>query len=70
MDTVLIPEYLDFAGIAQVFGISRSRQYLLIAAGAIRAVRMDGRVRIDVASVRSYMASLPAPDLRGTKLAA
>jgi excisionase family DNA binding protein len=69
MDVITTPEYMDFDGIAKTFGISRSRQYLLIADGSIRAVRMVGRVRVEAASVRDYMRSLPAPVLRGAKLA-
>jgi len=57
-------EYASFEWIQKHFGISRTRQYALAGAGRIRVVRMGGRSRVDVASVRRYMASLPPAPIR------
>ena len=57
-------EFANFDGITRIFGISRSRQYQLIADGRITAVKAGGRTLMRVESVRRFMNSLPPADVR------
>lgn len=57
-------EYADFNWIARTFGISRSRQYVLAGQGLIKIIRLGGRSRVEVASVRRFMRALPPAPIR------
>ncbi len=43
---------------AAVLAISRSKLYELLAAGAVRSVRIDGSRRVPVAALEMYVAGL------------
>jgi len=47
-----------------VFGLSRSGLYRLAAEGRIRLVKLGARTLVDAASVRAFLATLPAVQLR------
>ena len=49
---------------AAALAISRSKLYELLAAGAIRSVRIDGSRRIPVASLESYVDGLLQTEAR------
>jgi excisionase family DNA binding protein len=44
---------------AAITGLSRSRVYELVAAGELKAVRVDGRVLIDAEAAKAWFANLP-----------
>lgn len=46
------------------FGIPRSTQYRLAAAGHIRMIKLGRTTLVDFASVRAFLASAPAAALR------
>ena len=46
------------------FGLSRSGLYLLASERKIRLFKLAGRTLVDYASVRSYIASLPAANIK------
>ena len=50
-----------------VLGIGRSRIYELIGEGKLTAVKSGSRTLVLADSVRSYVASLPAADIRTAK---
>ncbi|MGH7119108.1 MAG: hypothetical protein ACREFP_09010, partial [Acetobacteraceae bacterium] len=53
-------EYARPSVIARVYGVSRTRQYLLWRAGKIRFLDGGGRTTlVDAASVRQYINTLP-----------
>jgi hypothetical protein len=54
-------EYGTTATAEQIFGISRTRQYMLAAKGEIRFIKEGGtkRTLVDFASVRRYLALQP-----------
>lgn len=60
------PEFVDLRGLEARFGIRRSNAYTLIQVGAIKSVvlrrrgTIKGRRLVDVASVRTFLASLPS----------
>lgn len=54
------PEMVPLPRAPQVFGLSRSAFYRLAADGKIRMVKMGARTLVDAASVRSFLATLPA----------
>jgi hypothetical protein len=62
------PEMVPLPRAPGVFGLSRSRLYLLAAEGRIRMVKCGSRTLVDAASVRGYLATLPAVTLRGATL--
>lgn len=43
-----------------IFGLSRSNLYRLAADGKIRMVKIGARTLVDAASVRAFLATLPA----------
>jgi len=54
------PEMVPLPRAPQVFGLSRSALYRLAADGKIRMVKLATRTLVDAASVRSFLATLPA----------
>jgi hypothetical protein len=68
-----IAEWVPIAELEPRFGISRSTGYRLIAEKLIEARKVGARTSVNVASVRRYYDSLPAPaikqDGRSAKLA-
>jgi excisionase family DNA binding protein len=60
MNAISYPEYVPSAIFTHYTGLGRDKLYNLIKAGKIRAKRTDsGRMIIEMASVREYIASLP-----------
>jgi hypothetical protein len=49
------------------FGISRSRLYREAALGKVRLVKLGSATLVDLASLREFMARLPAAKLRAPK---
>lgn len=47
-----------------ITGLSRSRLYRLAGEGRIRFVKVGGATLVDMASVRTFLASLPAATIR------
>jgi hypothetical protein len=66
--TTLAPEMVPLPRAPGIFGVSRSRLYLLAAEGRIRMVKCGSRTLVDAASVRGYLATLPPVTLRGATL--
>ena len=58
-------EYGTIATTEQIFGISRTRQYMLAAKGEIRFIKEGGSKKnlVDFASVRRYLAGQPQAKL-------
>ena len=54
------PEMVPLPRAPQIFGLSRSGLYRLAADGSIRMVKMGSRTLVDAASVRAFLATLPA----------
>ena len=60
----------EFARIPEAtgrFGISRSRLYREAALGRVRLVKLGSATLVDLASLRAFMAGLPAAKLRTPK---
>ena len=60
MNPSLIPEMVPLPRAPAVFGLSRSALYRLAGDGRIRMVKAASRTLVDAASVRAYLAALPA----------
>lgn len=56
------PEMVPLPRAPAVFGLSRSGFYRLAAEGRIRMVKIGARTLVDAASVRAFLATLPAAD--------
>lgn len=54
------PRYSDVRSAADHFGISRSRLYLLKAAGDILMKKVGSRTLVDLDSVENYIARQPS----------
>jgi hypothetical protein len=54
------PEMVPLPKAPAIFGLSRSRLYLLAGEGKVRMVKAGARTLVDCASVRAYLAALPA----------
>ena len=65
----LAPEMVPLPRAPQVFGLSRSGLYRLAAEGRIKMVKMGARTLVDAASVRAFLAGLPAADFSAGKAA-
>ena len=65
----LAPEMVPLPRAPQVFGLSRSGLYRLAAEGRIKMVKMGARTLVDAASVRAFLAGLPAADFSAGKTA-
>ena len=55
------------ADAAKASGLGRTSLYCLIGAGKLRAIKSGARTLIPAESLRSYLASLPAADIRVSK---
>jgi excisionase family DNA binding protein len=55
-----VPEAVPLPRAPGVFGISRSSLYRLAGDGRIRFVKIGRSTLVDAASVRAFLASLPA----------
>ena len=59
-----VPEMVPLPRAPGIFGVSRSALYRLAADGRIRMVKMGARTLVDAASVRAFLATLPALEVR------
>ena len=62
--TTAPPEMVPLPRAPGIFGLSRSALYRLAADGRIRMVKMGARTLVDAASVRAFLATLPALEVR------
>ena len=58
------PEMVPLPRAPGIFGLSRSALYRLAADGKVRMVKMGARTLVDAASVRGFLATLPALEVR------
>ncbi len=56
----IVPEMVPLPRAPAIFGLSRSNLYRLASEGRIRMVKVASRTLVDAASVRAFLASLPA----------
>ena len=63
----ITPEMVPLPRAPAVFGLSRSGLYRLAAEGRVRMVKMGARTLVDAASVRTFLAGLPAVRIGGPK---
>ena len=63
------PEYGRIPEACRRYGMSRSRLYLLAGERVVRFVKVGNATLVDLGSVRAYLASCPAADIRGPKAA-
>jgi hypothetical protein len=68
-DTDTAPEYGRIPEACRRYGLSRSRLYLLAGDGLIRFVKVGNATLVDLGSVRVYLASCPAAEIRAPKAA-
>ena len=61
------PEYGRVPEACQRYGLSRSRLYLLAGEGLVRFVKVGSATLVDLGSVRAFLASRPAADIRAPK---
>jgi excisionase family DNA binding protein len=54
------PAYLTIEDAISFSGIRRSKLYILMNEGSIRAVKLGKRVLIEAATLQNFMAELPA----------
>lgn len=54
------PEMVPLPRAPAIFGLSRSHLYRLAAEGRIRMVKAGTRTLVDAATVRAFLATLPA----------
>ena len=54
------PLLYKIADVADLLGLGQSKVYRLVRDGKLRAVRVDGVIRIPRDSLESYVAALPA----------
>jgi hypothetical protein len=69
-DRLISESSFEFGRIRDVtarFGLSRSRLYREAALGNIRLVKLGHATLVDLGSVRSFLARLPAATLRAPK---
>lgn len=57
-------KFATFDGWERISGMGKSRTYLAITDGLIKAVKLGGRTMIDVESGLAYMRSLPPAVIR------
>lgn len=62
-----VAEYARIPKTCGRFGISRSRLYREAALGNIKLVKLGNATLVDIASMRAFMAKLPAASLRAPK---
>ena len=68
-DTDTSPEYGRIPEACRRYGLSRSRLYVLAGEGSIRFVKVGNATLVDLGSVRAYLASCPAAEIRPPKAA-
>ena len=66
----IVPEMVPLPRAPAVFGLSRSGLYRLAAEGRVRMVKIGARTLVDAASVRAFLATLPAAQIGTAKEAA
>ncbi len=66
----IAPEMVPLPRAPAIFGLSRSGLYRLAADGRIRMVKIGARTLVDAASVRAFLATLPAAQISGAREAA
>lgn len=59
-DAATVPEMVPLPRAPAIFGLSRSNLYRLNAQRRIRMVKVGSRTLVDAASVRAFLATLPA----------
>ena len=64
-----VPEYGRIPEACRRYGLSRSRLYLLAGEGLVRFVKVGNATLVDFGSVRDYLASCRAAQIRATKAA-
>jgi len=57
-------EMVTLPAAPHIFGLPRSTLYRLASEGKIRMVKIASRTLVDAASVRAFLATLPAVQLR------
>lgn len=62
--TAPLPAFAVIPKTCELTGLSRSRLYELIGAGAVRAVKAGTRTLVDIASVVAYLHALPPAQVR------
>lgn len=68
-ETDTAPEYGRIPEACRRYGLSRSRLYLLAGEGLIRFVKVGNATLVDLGTVRAYLASCPAAQIRAPKAA-
>jgi hypothetical protein len=63
------PEYGRIPEACRRYGLSRSRLYLLAGEGLVRFVKVGSATLVDLGSVRAYLATCPAAQVRTPKAA-
>jgi len=63
-------EYARIPEVCARFGLSRTGIYRLAGSGRIKLLKLGERTLVDVASVRSYFAALPAAEISPPRNAA
>jgi hypothetical protein len=58
------PEYGRIPEACRRFGLSRSRLYLLAGEGLVRFIKAGNATLVDLGSVRDYLATCPAAQVR------
>jgi excisionase family DNA binding protein len=64
------PEAVPLPRATAVFGLSRSTLYRLAGEGRIRFLKVGRSTLVDAASVRQFLATLPAATIRAERKAA
>jgi hypothetical protein len=62
-----LPEYGRIPATCRRFALSRSRLYILAAAGSVRFVKVGRATLVDWASVRDYLATCPSAEIGAPK---
>lgn len=68
-DTDTAPEYGRIPEACRRYGLSRSRLYVLAGEGLVRFIKVGNATLVDLGSVRAYLASCPAAEIRPSKVA-
>jgi hypothetical protein len=62
--TSTAPEFARIPETSRLYGMSRSRLYLLAGEGLIRFVKVGNATLVDLGSVREYLAACPPAQVR------
>jgi hypothetical protein len=63
------PEFARIPEASRLYGLSRSRLYLLAGEGLIRFVKVGDATLVDLGSVRDYLATCPTASVSAPKAA-